>query len=136
MTELGSTVVEAYVFDALDALRLADFPERVPEALQSAVEAYRQTRAGKIVNYYVPAEDVFMICEVTARLGIVDLHPIYRLIKESKLKSADLNGSPNGDRRRILVTKGSFSEYLGDDVGNRFFNSRYAAKEIGDGLLI
>ena len=131
LIEVGKKAVEAYVFDAFGVFNVEDFPECVPEVLQSAVEAYRGKRAGRIRFSYEPVGSVFMVGEVATRLAIVDPHTIYRLIHQNKLKCADVDGSSNGENGRLLVTKDSFSEYLDADIGDRFFNSRYAAIEIG-----
>ena len=60
--------------------------------------------------------------EVAARLGVVHLKPVYKLIEEKGLTSQD--GTTNG---RLLVTKNSLGEYLGENTGERFFNSGYAS---------
>lgn len=123
--ELDSLIKEAYVFDAFGCLQEAGFAHPM-DKMESALGVYRSERGGKIAPQYPEPGNVFMVGEVTARLGISDTHIVYRLLSDGHLRQQE-----NCSGGRIFVEKESFGEYLGGNLGERFCNSGCASMETG-----
>ncbi len=133
--KFGDIIKLAHVFDAFGCLEFANYSwawDGQINDIRNALHAYDHERAGVIRPLGVDPQEVFMVEEVLARLGVADQKIVYNMVRDGVLASYDGCAPSNGraSGQRTLVTKDSFGEYLGEDIPERFFNTAYLAEEV------
>ena len=98
--------------------------------LQSAATLYSFKRKNYFNQFHVRPEKFFLSEEIAERLTITHPQAIYDLRDMKELKCKKLKDSRQG--KRYFIEKDSFFDYLGKDKGVIFYNSRYAADEMGE----
>jgi len=127
----------AYVFDEFGYLDFANYSWTMDggiKDIESGLEAYRLERARIINPLGVKPADVFMVGEILARLNLSDSRVVYKMLSDGVLQPQDGYKKVGRGRckgQRLLVTKKSFADYLGEDAPERFYSSRDLAEESG-----
>ncbi|MEA3514483.1 MAG: helix-turn-helix domain-containing protein [Nanoarchaeota archaeon] len=103
-----------------------DFMHNLSE-IKDAIKFYSKARKGLIKQFYDKDSDVYTIEEITARLNIVDYHIIYNLTKEGMIDKIEFRYNNNQNKKKYFITKQSFDCYLGKDITERFYDSRFAS---------
>ncbi len=128
---LGNAIEEIYVLRRHNThySKFSDVTMECPSTIDLAVERYEEERMLHFQALGITRAKPYLLGkEVAARLKIADYHVINRMINEGYIKARQIQ---TGTQFKNVIQDKSFREYLGKDLNNPFYNSKYIANLLG-----